>query len=67
MEEALETIRAAYRAGRLGYAELAEAERAALEARLMLASAAADVWRSRAALERLAGPPEDSIREGGAR
>jgi outer membrane protein TolC len=54
-DEAMRQIGAGYRAGRLGYLEIQEGQRSLLEADLLLIEAAADVWRARSALERLAG------------
>lgn len=54
-DEALALLRAGYRAGRFGYADLAEGRRAALEAREGVIDAAAAVWRARVELERYSG------------
>jgi cobalt-zinc-cadmium efflux system outer membrane protein len=54
-DEAMRQIGAGYRAGRLGYLEIQEGQRSLLEADLLLIEAAADVWRARSALDRLAG------------
>jgi cobalt-zinc-cadmium efflux system outer membrane protein len=59
--EALEDLRAGYRAGRLSYVDLIEGQRAALESRMALVEASAEVWRVRGRIERLAG----SVEEGG--
>jgi cobalt-zinc-cadmium efflux system outer membrane protein len=58
--QALDALRDGYRAGRIGYLDLHEAQRADLDARLALDQAAADVWRARAAVDRLEpAPPLD--------
>ncbi|MCC6348939.1 MAG: TolC family protein [Candidatus Eisenbacteria bacterium] len=64
-EEALELLRSGYRAGRFGYVDLAEARRAALESRIAVIEAAADVWRAHAELERLTGsaPPDGAMED----
>jgi cobalt-zinc-cadmium efflux system outer membrane protein len=54
-EEALGSLRAGYRSGRLGYVDLLEGQRAALEAQLVSVAATRDVWSARLALDRLVG------------
>jgi cobalt-zinc-cadmium efflux system outer membrane protein len=53
--EALEQLRAGYRAGRFSYLDLLEGQRSALEAELFELEVAKDVWSARVALERLTG------------
>ncbi len=53
--EALRQVRAGYRAGRLSYTDLIEAQRAVREADLALTEANIDLWRARIALDRLIG------------
>lgn len=53
--EALRQVRAGYRAGRLSYSDLIEAQRAVREADLALTEANIDLWRARIALDRLIG------------
>ncbi|MEO6462706.1 MAG: TolC family protein, partial [Candidatus Eisenbacteria bacterium] len=55
--EALRQVRAGYRAGRLSYTDLIEAQRAVREADLALTEANIDLWRARLALDRLVGGP----------
>lgn len=62
-QEALAALSAAYRAGRLSYVDLAEGQRAALETRLALIEATAEVWRTRMAFELLVGTREDGLEE----
>jgi cobalt-zinc-cadmium efflux system outer membrane protein len=64
-EEALTVLGADFRAGRLSYVDLADGHRAALETRLATIEAAADVWRSRAALARLVGDADRAMEEVG--
>jgi len=61
-EEALRQVRGAYRAGRLSYTDLLEAQRVVREADLALIDAHLDLWRARVALDRLVGAsvPEPS-------
>jgi cobalt-zinc-cadmium efflux system outer membrane protein len=56
-EEALRLLAQAYRAGRLGYLDIAEGQRSLLEAEHLAVDAMADAWRARLALERLTGTP----------
>jgi cobalt-zinc-cadmium efflux system outer membrane protein len=53
--EALRQVRAGYRAGRLTYSDLIEAQRAVREADLALTDTTIDLWRARVALDRLIG------------
>lgn len=53
--EALALLTAGYRAGRYGWADLAEGRRAALDAREAVIEAAAEAWRARLELERWTG------------
>jgi cobalt-zinc-cadmium efflux system outer membrane protein len=55
LEEAMRTLTAGFRAGRLGYLEIQEGQRSLLEARLLELETTADAWRARHELERLAG------------
>lgn len=66
-EEALTALRSTYRAGRLSYTDLLEAQRALLEARLAVVEATAGVWRARADLARLTGSVAWNAPEGGDR
>ncbi len=63
--EALELLRSSYRAGRSGALEMAEAQRAVVEAGTAEIEAARNAWRERAALARLSGVA--LVAEGGAR
>ena len=59
-------LSAGYRSGRLRYVDMADGRRAALEARLAVIDAAADVWRARAELERFVGTtPQAPAKESG--
>lgn len=55
--EALRQVRSGYRAGRLSYTDLIDAQRAVRDADLALTEANIDLWRARLALERLVGAP----------
>jgi outer membrane protein TolC len=50
----------AYRAGRLGYLDIQEGQRALLEIELMRIETLAEVWRARAELDRLTGGAGDT-------
>lgn len=54
-DEALALVRAGYRAGRWGYADLADASRAALDARRAWLDATGEAWRAKADVMRLTG------------
>jgi len=54
-DEALRQVRDAYRAGRLGYPDLVEAQRSVREADLAETEATIELWRARIALDRLTG------------
>jgi cobalt-zinc-cadmium efflux system outer membrane protein len=53
--EALAQVRSGYRAGRLSYTDLLDAQRAVRESDLALIEANVDLWRARIALDRLIG------------
>jgi cobalt-zinc-cadmium efflux system outer membrane protein len=59
-EEAMVQITNAYRAGRLGYLDIQEGQRALLEIELMRIETLAEVWRARAELDRLTGGAGDT-------
>ena len=54
-QDALRQVGVAYRAGRLGYTDLVDAQRALREADLAITEATVELWRARIALQRLAG------------
>jgi outer membrane protein TolC len=60
-------VAAGYRSGRFSSLELLEGQRSLLEAELQLIDATAEVWRARAALERLLGRSIESLGEEGQR
>jgi cobalt-zinc-cadmium efflux system outer membrane protein len=60
-EEALRQIVASYRAGRLSYLEIQDAQRNLIEADLLLIDGNADVWRTKNALELLVGVPLEQL------
>ena len=60
-EQTLELVRGGYRAGRFGYLELFDAQRAVLEAQLAVDEAKADLWRARLEYARLAGRPLEPV------
>lgn len=62
-QQALASLSAAYRAGRLSYVDLAEGQRVALETRLALIEATAEMWRTRMALELLVGAQTEGLEE----
>jgi outer membrane protein TolC len=63
--QALATITDAYRMGRSSYQEIADAQRALLEAESAALNARAEVWRAQASLARLAGVPLTETTDGG--
>ena len=66
-EQALSLVQSGYRAGRFSYLDLAEAERALLEAELAGADAFVEAWRAKLELERIGGGPRLEAGEGGMR
>jgi cobalt-zinc-cadmium efflux system outer membrane protein len=64
-QEALSLIQSGYRAGRFSYLDLAEAQRALLEAELAGADASVEAWRARLELESIAGGALFQTGEGG--
>jgi outer membrane protein, heavy metal efflux system len=56
-DDALRSVTDAYRAGRAGYPDIAEAQRSRLEAEEVRLDALAELWRARAALARITGTP----------
>lgn len=60
--EALQQILAAYRAGRLGYLDVQEGQRALLEAELLFLETSADAWKARFALTTLLGALDEEGR-----
>jgi cobalt-zinc-cadmium efflux system outer membrane protein len=61
--EAVRLVISAYRAGRLGYLDVQDAQRGLIEADLMLVDAVADAWRARVTLDAFAGGLETSVNE----
>ncbi len=53
VEAAFEALRGAYRMGRIGYVDVLDGQRAAIETRLLALDAAHDAWSARLELERL--------------
>ncbi len=53
VEAAFGALRSAYRMGRVGYVDVLEGQRAAIETRLLALDAARDAWSARLELERL--------------
>lgn len=67
-DRALELVESGYRAGRLGYVDILEAQRSAFDARLLWIEATAEAWRARLALDALLGlTPDARDAEGSAR
>jgi cobalt-zinc-cadmium efflux system outer membrane protein len=60
-EAALDQIEAGYRAGRIGYVEIQDGQRALTESSLLAIDAAADVVRARTTLELLIGAPLSQV------
>ncbi len=60
-EEALELVVAAYRAGRVGYVDIQDAQRGLTESALLEVEAATEVWKARKGLELIAGVTLDEI------